>query len=342
MEIDKYEISIIIVNYKTPELLYNCIKSIYECNTDVIFEIIVIDNDSRDKSKTIIQEHFPQVVWIGLETNSGFARANNIGIKRAQGSYILLLNSDTVLTQDCIRKTIDYHRSLEEQQIKAGFVSCKMKDLNGNILFNSNLSFPGIDKAIKANPLYIYFTRNRKKNEKNKEEKKEIQQQKTHEAKWMGAAFLLFKRETCFKETLFLDEDFFMYGEDVELHFRAVKKGYHNFFFAGVEIGHVNCGSSTDNVLKTNQIIISDWLCILKTKGRFYYFNYFLQLYINYLFNIVLHTKSRLFKKTNIAKDNIDYKIKNNHELLKKYGLFILKNYRKKPSSGTNSLRYVQ
>jgi GT2 family glycosyltransferase len=342
MDTYKYEISVIIVNYKTPHLLYNCVRSIYECSGNLSFEIIIADNNSGDDSKTRIKNSFADVVWIDLTENVGFARANNAGIKKSQGEYILLLNSDTVLEKDAIRKTIDYHKSLEAQKIKTGYVGCKMHDVEGNTLFSSNLSFPGIMKAVRANPVHIFFTRKGEVRKRKKAENKILQHQSTHETKWMGAAFLLFKREMCLRESLFLDEDFFMYGEDVELHNRAVKKNYRNFFFAGTEICHINCGSSSNNVLKSNQIIISDWLCILKTKGKMYYFIYLLQLYINYFFNVALNKKNKSGHTGDRVENTIDRELQNDRELLRKYGFYILKMYNRKPSSNANNLRYVQ
>ena len=89
-------LSIVIVNYRTPELTIRCIESVY-ATTKTQFEIIVVDNASGDDSRDRICSSFGDVVWIQNEVNDGFGRSNNIGVSKAKGKYILLLNSDMIL-----------------------------------------------------------------------------------------------------------------------------------------------------------------------------------------------------------------------------------------------------
>lgn len=96
------QLSIIIVNFKTPKLLTGCLHSVYTNTRSINFEVIVVDNHSQDNSRQLIIEQFPQVKWIQLDYNSGFARANNEGIRNASGEIILLLNSDTVCNSPAI------------------------------------------------------------------------------------------------------------------------------------------------------------------------------------------------------------------------------------------------
>ena len=97
-------VSVIIVNYKTPELILDCLYTIYEQTKVVSFEVIIVDNDSQDNSQFVIQNQYPDVQWIQMNYNSGFARANNAGIKAAAGEYVLLLNSDTLILENALDK----------------------------------------------------------------------------------------------------------------------------------------------------------------------------------------------------------------------------------------------
>src|SRR3989338_9627627 len=108
------ELSVIIVNWNTKKLLEDCLKSIFKYTKGVSFEIIVVDNGSRDGSPKMVKNKFPQVKLIPNKENLGFTKANNQGIKIAKGKYILLLNSDTYLTENSFRKLLDKARSIGE------------------------------------------------------------------------------------------------------------------------------------------------------------------------------------------------------------------------------------
>src|SRR5436190_15940891 len=99
--------SIIIVNYNTPALVIDCLETIFASSRLETFEVIVVDNFSRDSSEHLITTRFPQVKWIQMNYNSGFARANNAGILTAGGEIILLLNSDTLNEGDAIIECFD-------------------------------------------------------------------------------------------------------------------------------------------------------------------------------------------------------------------------------------------
>ncbi|MDZ7933458.1 MAG: glycosyltransferase [Emticicia sp.] len=102
-------VSIIIVNYRTPELIVECIKTIKQFTTQVTYEVIVVDNASKGDDEGYIKSFFPETVWLSMNYNAGFARANNAGMRIVKGKYLLLLNSDTKLYEPvidiCARKT---------------------------------------------------------------------------------------------------------------------------------------------------------------------------------------------------------------------------------------------
>ena len=100
------DLSIILVNYKSPQLVLDCVQSIYEQTTHFSFEIFVVDNASADNSKEIILDKYPQIIWLPLNFNAGFARGNNAAIKLAKGKLLLLLNTDTIVIENAIEKAV--------------------------------------------------------------------------------------------------------------------------------------------------------------------------------------------------------------------------------------------
>src|SRR5688500_15595084 len=101
------DLSIILVNYKSPHLALDCIKSIYQETKKLSFEIIVVDNFSEDNSREVILQKYPAVIWIQMPYNAGFARANNAGIKAANGTYVLILNTDTIILDGALDKAVE-------------------------------------------------------------------------------------------------------------------------------------------------------------------------------------------------------------------------------------------
>lgn len=114
--------SIIIINYKTPQLVVQCLQSIYAGTADAI-EVIVVDNDSADNSEQLIRQAYPQVQWFQMGYNSGFARANNQGIRLSKGEIVLLLNSDTVNNNNAISTCFDRFNNDR-------FIACGVQLLN--------------------------------------------------------------------------------------------------------------------------------------------------------------------------------------------------------------------
>ena len=108
-------VSIIIINYNTKLLTLDCLKSIYQHTKDIDFEVIVVDNASSDGSAEAIRESFPIVKVIEPNENLGFGRANNLGAKYAKGEYLFLLNSDTLLIENSIKKLYDFYIENEEK-----------------------------------------------------------------------------------------------------------------------------------------------------------------------------------------------------------------------------------
>src|SRR5690348_12526562 len=132
-------VSIIIVNYNTKDLLSNCIGSIYSNTKDVDFEIIIVDNASIDGSQELIKEKFPEVVLIESEVNLGFGKANNLGAEFAKGDYLFLLNSDTILQNNAVFYFLDFYK--KNNNLNIGCLGGMLVDENGEIIHSAE-QFP--------------------------------------------------------------------------------------------------------------------------------------------------------------------------------------------------------
>jgi GT2 family glycosyltransferase len=203
------ELSIIIVNYRTPDLVKDCIASVRRQTLKLRFEIIVVDNDSGDDSRSQVLSVFPEVTWIQMSYNSGFARANNEGIRQSQGNVVLLLNSDTLVENDAIGGCYRLFAA-------SAYVACGVQLLNrdgtpqisGNYFMKGGLNYllplPYLGQFVKRVGLLLKVSR---PNVPDAESLVEVD--------WINGAFLMVKKEAIEKAGL-LDEDFFLYAEEPE------------------------------------------------------------------------------------------------------------------------------
>ena len=129
------DLSVIIVNWNTKKLLEDCLMSILKFTKDVTFEVIVVDNGSKDGSQAIVKKKFPQVKLIPNKDNLGFAKANNQGIKLATGKYILLLNSDAYLIENSFNKLVEQADELDDLGALGVILFKKKKKKYKNIHF---------------------------------------------------------------------------------------------------------------------------------------------------------------------------------------------------------------
>jgi GT2 family glycosyltransferase len=211
-------LSIIIVNYKTPALLVDCLHTVFTGRETIPMEVIVVDNASGDNSREIVTTAFPQVKWIQLSYNAGFARANNEGIRQSTGDVVLLLNSDTLNEDNAIENCY-------RQFISSPFVACGVQLLNadrtpqisGNYFMKGGLNYllplPYLGSFIK-------WLGNRAKIEKPNVPDSDA----LVEVDWINGAFLMVKK-TAIEKAGLLDEDFFLYAEEAEWCSRLRKTG---------------------------------------------------------------------------------------------------------------------
>jgi GT2 family glycosyltransferase len=231
------QLSVIIVNYNVKYFLEQCLRSVVNASKNCNVEIFVVDNNSIDDSVELVKTKFPEVILIDNKTNLGFSKANNQAIKQANGKYVLLLNPDTVVAEDTFEKVIAFM----DDNLVAGGLGVKMLDGKGNFLPESKRGLPtplvafykifGLSKLFPKSKTFGKYHLGF------------LDKDKTHEVDVLSGAFMLLRKETLDKIGL-LDEDFFMYGEDIDLSYRVIKGGYKNYYFSETSIIHYK-GEST-------------------------------------------------------------------------------------------------
>ena len=232
----KFDVTIIIVNYNTRELTFQCLKSVFAETRKASFEVIVVDNASEDGSAQMIAEHFPHVMIIANKENRGFAAANNQALKTAGGRYALLLNSDTIVLEAAIDKCIEY----ADAHPDIGALGPKVLWPSGNNQ-SSVFRFPSLLDAaldaVHAPYLLPYAWANRVRYEGSDWDK-------VLDVDVVAGCFLMVRSEAIHRVGC-LDEDFFMYGEEAEWCYRIKRAGWRIQYFPGARIIHIK-GASTE------------------------------------------------------------------------------------------------
>lgn len=230
------KLSIIIVNYNVTQLLRNCLLSIQKYIEKVECEVIVIDNASTDSSWGDLIPEFPDVQFISSKNNGGFSKANNQAIQEAKGEYLLLLNPDTELEGFYMKELLDFADAKPE----FGCLGVRMHDAEGNFLPESKRSVPDMFNSFEK-----LFT-NLKKNNSKSYYRNDIGEEEIAEVDVITGAFLLVKKEV-YKNIGGLDESYFMYGEDIDLCYTLLRKGYKNYYYGKVSILHHKGESTVKN-----------------------------------------------------------------------------------------------
>lgn len=290
------DVSIIIVNYNTKNLTLQCIDSIYEKTNDVSFEIIVVDNNSTDGSQESLS-HDKRIVFVEAGENLGFGKANNLGLRQAQGKYIFFLNSDTLLINNAVKEFFIF---AESQTENIGAIGCLLTDKLGRVI-HSFSEFPSISWVFKsvvvAHVFQLFF------------KKKYQLYDKTYsditlpvfQVDYVTGADLFVRRTVIDKYGAF-DPDFFMYYEESEMQYRWSKNGYLSYIIKAPQIIHFEGGSqkkNTDfNVDKFIRSFNSEKSYFKKTKSR----NCYLLYRVSALIYIFVFIKNKLsFKNMCIA-----------------------------------------
>ena len=231
------QLSVIIVNYNVKYFLEQCLYSVQKAIANIEAEIIVADNNSTDGSKDFLIPLFPTVNFIWNRNNIGFAKANNEAAEKTKGEYILFLNPDTLVPEDCFEKCINFFKSNDH----TGALGIKMIDGSGNFLKESKRAFPSpLTSFYKLMGLAMLFPRSKLFA---KYHLGHLSENENHKVDVLAGAFMMIPKRVL-KEIGNFDERFFMYGEDVDLSFRIQRAGYENYYFAESSIIHFK-GEST-------------------------------------------------------------------------------------------------
>lgn len=231
------QLSVIIVNYNVRYFLELCLQSVQEALIGIDSEIIVVDNNSKDDSCKMVSENFQKVILIENKDNTGFSKANNQGVAIAKGEYILILNPDTVVGKHTFIKCLDFAK----KQADLGALGVKLIDGKGNFLPESKRGIP----TPKASFHKLLGIKNQKRG---KYYANHLKENEIGEVDVLVGAFMLMKRNV-YNNVKGFDERYFMYGEDIDLSYKILKKGYQNYYLGTVEVIHYK-GESTINDVK--------------------------------------------------------------------------------------------
>jgi GT2 family glycosyltransferase len=237
------DISIIIINYNTFTITSDCIRSVVQCTSGGSHEIVLVDNASTECEPENFLKEFPQLTLVKNDVNAGFANGNNLGIQRARGEYILLLNSDTILREDSIFKCLNYLKAYKG----AGVAGCRMIFPGGAIQHTArkfrSINWELLD-LIRFIPMMMPYKRR-----SHLMLGKYFKCDENVECDWVSGAFLMFEKKILDRLPQHkLDDRFFMYGED-QLWCEQIKNlGYKVIFYSGTTIVHL--GSASTDVKK--------------------------------------------------------------------------------------------
>lgn len=266
------DLTIIILNFNTKDLLKDCLKSIYDKKWNTNFDVYVVDNASSDDSVKMVEEKFPQVKIIKSDFNLGFAGGNNLGLREIRSKYALLLNSDTIVLDHAIDNLVDF---MEEGDFGVG--SCRLINKDGSfqantgdLPFGPSLFFwlSGLDDLPLIGPFLPSF---HNQYENSLESKKQVG--------WVAGTAMMI-REDVIKKIGLLDEALFMYAEDVDFCIRTHRAGFKIGWTNRAEIMHLGGGSLEDPHFR-------QWLGELK--GLIYLYRKYLGLFASYSLRLLFY-----------------------------------------------------
>jgi len=222
------QLSVIVLNYNVRFHLELCLLSVTRAIKQITGEIIVVDNASSDDSLQMLANRFPNIKVIANTDNLGFSKANNLGVKAARGTYVCILNPDTVLPENCFDQLLAF----AETKQNLGAVGIRLIDGTGTFLPESkrNLPTPKVALAKLLQNSKAYYA-------------SDFCEEDTGKVQVLVGAFMFLKRKVYVDHGGF-DEDYFMYGEDIDLSYRLLQSGYDNYYCGHLAAIHFK-GEST-------------------------------------------------------------------------------------------------
>ena len=222
------QLSVVILNYNVRYFLELCLKSVLAATQHLEAEVIVVDNHSTDDSCEMVKALFPSVILIENASNLGFSKGNNIGVAQATGEYICILNPDTVVPEHIFKTLLAFCSTKDDM----GALGCKLINGSGVFLPESKRNIPTKWVALKK---MLAFSKSYYASHLTDEDIGEV--------KILVGAFMLIKKST-YTIVGGFDEDYFMYGEDIDLSYRLLKQGFQNYYYGKVTAIHFK-GEST-------------------------------------------------------------------------------------------------
>ncbi|HET8886742.1 MAG TPA: glycosyltransferase family 2 protein [Salinimicrobium sp.] len=223
------KLSVVILNYNVRYFLEQCILSVKAAIKDIDAEIIVVDNNSADDSCEMILRNYPEIRLFQNEKNVGFSKANNQGVALAKGEYVCILNPDTLVGEDVFLKTLQF----ADENPDLGALGVKLIDGTGNFLPESKRNVPtprvSLQKIFQKKTDNYYAVH--------------IAEDEVAPVEILVGAFMLLKKNR-YLEVGGFDEDYFMYGEDIDFSYKLTKAGYKNYYFGKTSVLHYK-GEST-------------------------------------------------------------------------------------------------
>lgn len=230
------DLSIIIVTYKEKELLRKCLRSVFASQTYFKYEVVVSDCDSNDGTTEMVRQEFPQAKFLDNKKNLGFSKGNNVAIRHATGRFLLLLNADTQVKADTLDLSVKYMDSHPD----VGAMGGKVLLPNGKLDKACRRKFPNPANAF----LRLFGLRKLSDYNISTPIDDEVEVDAI-----MGAFFMV--RKFVVDQVGFLDEEFFMYGEDLDWCWRIKEKGWKIMYYPKAEITHFKYGASKSIPFRT-------------------------------------------------------------------------------------------
>ena len=246
------DVSVIIVNWNTCDLLRQCLRSVFDQVPSIGIEVIVVDNGSADDSVEMVRREFSQVILLANQDNRGFAAANNQGMTVANGRYILLLNSDTIVLDRAIEKTVAF----ADQHSDTAVTGCRVLNPD-RTLQNSCFMFPSIlNWFLFSTYLYRLFPRSRFFG---REQMTWWSRNDSREVDVVTGCYMLVRKEAI-DEVGLMDERFFMYAEETDWCYRFRAREWKNRFTPDAEIIHIGGASAVKLGARRAQVTNSSFV----------------------------------------------------------------------------------
>ncbi|MEI6866278.1 glycosyltransferase [Flavicella sp.] len=230
------ELSVVIVNYNVYNFLELCLKSVEKACSSLTSEIIVVDNASSDNSCELVSKNFPNVQLICNKENVGFSKANNQGVEIAKGEFLLILNPDTVVGENTFKELFCFSKGISN----LGAVGVQLIDGTGTYLPESKRGVPTLKTSFnrflgKDKNKGVYYAN-------------DVPQEGVGAVDVLVGAFMFLKTKI-YREVGGFDEDYYMYGEDIDLSYKLLKKGCQNYYLGTSKTIHFK-GESTKKDVK--------------------------------------------------------------------------------------------